>query len=195
MLRATLTTRLLTALSASDVPEVAGTLGHSHFPEYTARGDFIDVSSRSGDAVRGAVTDSGGHDSAELFEIDRLGEVVKSAILERLHGILSRAVGRDDHAALRSALRLDLFQKVKPSPIGQAHVGDHGRKGVAVKQNPGFCHRCGSLDPIAFAQQRKLIQRSKIRLIVYDEDQGSKCRGRCSHVGALGRAPVGAACS
>lgn len=33
-------------LEVTDTLEVAGTLGHSHFPEYTARGDFFYVSAR-----------------------------------------------------------------------------------------------------------------------------------------------------
>lgn len=69
--------------------EVAGTLGHSHFPEYTARGDFIYVSARySGDRSLGA---PGGR--VVIFDARTLREV-KSIPVDVPAGVFSRSRAR-----------------------------------------------------------------------------------------------------
>ncbi len=69
--------------------EVAGTLGHSHFPEYTARGDFFYISARyRGDRSMGA---TGGR--LVIFDSHTLEEV-KSVPMEVPAGVFSRSRAR-----------------------------------------------------------------------------------------------------
>lgn len=69
--------------------EVAGTMGHSHFPEYTARGDFFYISARyRGDLSMGAV---GGR--LVIFDAHTLKEV-KSIPVDVPAGVFSRSRAR-----------------------------------------------------------------------------------------------------
>jgi len=69
--------------------EVAGTLGHSHFPEYTARGDFFYVSARyRGDRSLGAA-----HGRLVVFDSRSLREV-KSIPVDVPAGVFSRVRAR-----------------------------------------------------------------------------------------------------
>jgi len=69
--------------------EVAGTLGHSHFPEYTARGDFMYVSARyRGDRSLGA---PGGR--LVIFDSHTL-EQVRSIAVDVPAGVFSRSRAR-----------------------------------------------------------------------------------------------------
>lgn len=79
--------------------EVAGTLGHSHFPEYTARGDFFYVSSRyRGDRSTGV---PGGH--LVIFD-SRTLEQVKSIPVEVPAGVFSRVRARTVVVGMQPAL-------------------------------------------------------------------------------------------
>ena len=76
-------------LEVAHTLEVAGTLGHSHFPEYTARGDFFYVSARyRGDRSMGA---SGGQ--LAIFDSRTLGQV-KSIPVDVPAGVFSRVRAR-----------------------------------------------------------------------------------------------------
>ena len=69
--------------------EVAGTMGHSHFPEYTARGDFFYISARyRGDVSMGA---PGGR--LVIFDSHTLEEV-KSIPVDVPAGVFSRSRAR-----------------------------------------------------------------------------------------------------
>ena len=62
----------------------------------------------------------------KLAQVDRLGEVVEGAGLERLDRALGRAVGGDDDDLFRAAVTLEPMQQIEAVAVGQAHVGDHG---------------------------------------------------------------------
>lgn len=80
--------------------EVAGTLGHSHFPEYTARGDFFYVSARyRGDRSMGA---SGGQ--LAVFDSHTLRQV-KSIAVDVPAGVFSRVRARTVVVGLQPAVR------------------------------------------------------------------------------------------
>lgn len=73
-------------LEVTDTLEVAGTLGHSHFPEYTARGDFFYVSARyRGDRSHGSV---GGQlavfDSRTLKQVKSIPVQVPAGVFSRV---------------------------------------------------------------------------------------------------------------
>ncbi|MCK9515483.1 MAG: cytochrome D1 domain-containing protein [Ottowia sp.] len=69
--------------------EVAGTLGHSHFPEYTARGDFFYVSAR----YRGDRSMGGAGGRLVIFDSHTLAEV-KSIPVDVPAGVFSRSRAR-----------------------------------------------------------------------------------------------------
>jgi DNA-binding beta-propeller fold protein YncE len=69
--------------------DVAGTLGHSHFPEYTARGDFFYVSAR----YRGDRSMGGPGGRLVVFDSHTLEEV-KSIPVDVPAGVLSRSRAR-----------------------------------------------------------------------------------------------------
>jgi hypothetical protein len=64
------------------------------------------------------------HDGAELPQVHRLGQVVVGAGLQRLDGVLGRAVGGDDDAFSPAAGLVDAAQQIQPGAVGQPHVGD-----------------------------------------------------------------------
>ncbi len=88
------------ALEVVRTLEVAGTLGHSHFPEYTARGDFFYVSARyRGDRSLGA---SGGR--LVVFD-SRTLEQVKSFAVDVPAGVFSRVRARSVVVGLQNTER------------------------------------------------------------------------------------------
>lgn len=80
--------------------EVAGTLGHSHFPEYTARGDFFYVSARyRGDRSLGAPAGQ-----LAIFDSRSLRQV-KSIPVDVPAGVFSRIRARSVVVGLQPAVR------------------------------------------------------------------------------------------
>jgi hypothetical protein len=113
-----------------------------------------------------------GHDGAELLQVHRLGQVVERAGAQRLHGVLGRAVGGHDHAALAALLVAQVAQQFHAEAVGQAHVGDHRIEALHLQLLARLAHAGGGLHAVAFAQQRQLVQRAQVGLVVHDEDGG-----------------------
>jgi hypothetical protein len=111
-------------------------------------------------------------DVAKLFEVYRLGEVVKRTGLEGLHRIFGGTVGRDDHAALRPLLGHQVAQQFKAQAVRQTHVGNDGIEAVFAELLASLLQVAGGFHPIALPEQRQLIEGSQVRLIVNDEDAG-----------------------
>ena len=95
---------------------------------------------------------SGRDSRTKLLQINRFGQVIKSARLQRLHRIFRRAMGCDDNAALGAVLRLHVAQDLGAQAIGQPHVGDHHVKALCVQQLQGLLHAARRVDPVAFPQ-------------------------------------------
>ena len=85
-----------------------------------------------------------GHHGAELPQVDRLGQVVEGAGLERLDRVLGRAVGGDDDGLLAAAGLVQPAQQVQPGAVGQPHVGDAPALIAlrSLQQRPGLLHAC-----------------------------------------------------
>ena len=130
-----------------------------------------------------------GDDAAELLQVDRLGQVVVGAGLERLDRVLGRAVGGDDDRLLAPAGLLEPLQQVEAGAVGQAHVGDDGAVGAVLQVQQRFLDRAGGLDVVALAQQRQLVQRAQVGLVVDDEQ--AEVRGGGHGVEAQVAASVG----
>jgi hypothetical protein len=120
----------------------------------------------------------GSDHGTELLQVDRLREVVERARLERLDRVFRRAVGRHHHAALAALVLLDAVDDLHALSVGQAHVGDHRIEARGLQVLPGFGHAARGLDAIALAQQRQLIQRAQVGLVVDDKDLRGTRGGR-----------------
>jgi hypothetical protein len=121
----------------------------------------------------------GGRDHrAELLQVDRLGEVVEGAGLQRLDRVLGRAVGRHHHAALAALVFLDAVDDLHALAVGQPHVGDHRVEAAGLQVLPRFRHAARGLDAVALAQQRQLVQRAQVGLVVDDQDLRRPLGGR-----------------
>ncbi len=113
--------------------------------------------------------------AAEQLEVHRLGEVVVGACLQRLDRAFRRAVGGDHDRLLAPSGFLQAAQEVEPAAVGQPHVGDHGAEGPVLELQPGFLDRAGNLDVVALAQQRQLVERAQIGLVVDDQQAEVGC--------------------
>ncbi len=76
-------------LEVAHTLEVAGTLGHSHFPEYTARGEFFYVSSR----FRGDLSSGAPAGRLVIFDSHSLAEI-RSIPMDVPAGVFSRSRAR-----------------------------------------------------------------------------------------------------
>jgi hypothetical protein len=112
----------------------------------------------------------GGDHRAKLLQVDRLRQVVERTRLERLDRVFGRTVGRHHHAALAALVLLDAVDDLHALSVGQAHVGDHRVEAARLQVLPRFRHAARRLDAIALAQQRQLIQRAQVGLVVDDQD-------------------------
>ena len=117
----------------------------------TLAGDLAHHRCRTGQAQRppglrlgscrrqtGIATYRSGDHVAELPQVHRLGEVVESAGLERLHRVLGRTVGCDHDRFFTAPCCLDPAQQVEPAAVGQSHVGDHGVVAAFAQALPGL---------------------------------------------------------
>ena len=137
-----------------------------------------------------AAAERRGDDAAELLQVDRLGEVVVGARLERLDRVLGRAVGGDDDRLLAPVALLEPAQHVEPAAVGKAHVGDDGAVGAVLEMEQRLLDGAGGVEVVALAQERQLVERPEVGLVVDDEQ--AEVRGS-GHEVSVGRSVVAAA--
>ena len=135
----------------------------------------------SGPGRRGRVLQGGGDNGAQLFEIDRLGEVVKRAGLEGFHGGFGRAVGRHHDAALRPSGGGQFAQQLHAQTVRQAHVGNEHVKCGFGQGAAGFGQRAGGLHLMAFADEGQLVEGEQVGFVINDKNACG-----CSHGGQAG---------
>ena len=114
----------------------------------------------------------GAHCSAQLFEINRLGEVVERARLERLHRVFGRAVGGDDDALFSSLVGIELAQQLQSQAVGQAHVGDQYIKTLLGQAFASLRQVAGGGYLVTFAQQGEFVQGAQVGFVVDDQHRG-----------------------
>ena len=113
---------------------------------------------------------------AQLFERQRLGQVVERAGLERRHGIFGAAERGDDRHRQVGALRADIAHQLQSVAVGQPHVGE--AQVILTRLQPilGRGHRADGLDREPHADERKLQQLADVGLVV-DDQHGALGRG------------------
>jgi hypothetical protein len=146
-----------------------------------------------GQACGQCVLHGRGDHRSELLEVHRLAQVVEGAGLERLDGILGRAIGGDDHAALAALQGAQALDQLDAQPVGQAHIGDQHLVAALQQLLPGTGHGFCHIDAVAFAQQGQLVERAQIGLVVHDQDAGVRAGGCCRHGAESLRAAAGLA--
>ena len=122
----------------------------------------------------------------QLVEIDRLGQVIEGARLQRGHGVLGAAVG-GDHGDRRAGRLRDFAYQLKAGAVRQAHVGQAQRVPVAREQRTRRRYRFRRVHVQPEAQQRERQQLAQIRLVVDDEHRGrAPAHRRSRGFGTLG---------
>ena len=101
----------------------------------------------------GAELDGAAHQLAQHAQIERLGDEIEGAELERAHRGLDIAVRRDDGDGHVGAVLLDPGHEVEAVAVGQAHVGQAQIEVLALEQlarraevggGAGAADSCGS---------------------------------------------------
>jgi len=114
--------------------------------------------------------------AAKLLQIDRLGEVVEGAALQRLDGVLGRAVGGDHDAALGALGLRHLAQQLQPQAVGQTHVGDDDVEALLSQLRTRLGQRAGRGHLVALTQQRQFVQGAQIGFVVHHQHaRGAGC--------------------
>ncbi len=73
--------------------------------------------------IVGAQLQCGPHQVAQGFEVDRLGDEIEGAVLQRGHRILDLAVGGDHRDRHLRVVAADLLDQAQSIAIGKTHVG------------------------------------------------------------------------
>lgn len=111
---------------------------------------------------------------AQARQINRLGEEVEGAGLQRVdRGFQTAIRGDHRHRQLWMTL-LNVLHQVQPRAVGQAHVGQAQVERIALQQRLGFAE-VASTEGVEFHPSQGDFQEfADIRLVVDDEDF---CRG------------------
>ena len=129
---------------------------------------------------RGAGRRMGGlrHNAPKLVEVDRFGQVIKCTDLERAHGVVCRAVSRDDDAALVALLLLQPFDQLQPLPVGQTHIRYQHGKPLALQQCASLLQIGGAFYRVAATLQGNFVQGAQIGFIINNKHCGTGQMGR-----------------
>lgn len=118
------------------------------------------------------------HHAPELIQIDRLGQVIEGTHLERPHGVIGRAIGRDYNAALAALLLLQPFDQLQTLSVGQTHICDQHGELLTPQQGTRLLQIGRAFDHIATALQRDFIQGAQIRLVINNKHGSAGGIGR-----------------
>ena len=106
---------------------------------------------------------------AQGLELDRLGDEVEGAELERADGGLDAAEGGDDRHRQPGLAGLDVLDELEPIAIGQAHVGEAQAVAALGQQLARSLHRAGAVAGEPHAHQREFEQFADVVLVIDDE--------------------------
>ena len=111
---------------------------------------------------------------AQLFEADRLGQIVEGAGLQRGNGIFGTAVGGDHrHRHVRMLLRY-VTNDFEAIAVRQAHVGQAKLEVALGEACPGLGTRTRASGRQPHARQRQVDQLTDIRLVI-DDQHAAQC--------------------
>ena len=109
-------------------------------------------------------------DDLELVDVERFGDVVVRAGLERLDGRLRRRMCRDHDDGDRRVLALDLAQEIEPRAVGEHEIAQH-EIGLALLQHRARVrHRRRGFDAAAFFFEDDGQEVAQRRFVVDDEE-------------------------
>jgi hypothetical protein len=121
---------------------------------------------------RGAQLEGGGDQLPEVLDLDRLGDEVVGAELERAHGRLDVAVGRDDRDRDAGRVALHPLHELEPVAVGQAHVGQAEMKVRRLQLVAGLGEVDGGVRQDVHALERHREQLADVGFVVDDQDGG-----------------------
>jgi hypothetical protein len=117
----------------------------------------------------------------ELLDLERLGDVVVGAELDRLDRGLDRAEGGDHDDVRRVGEGADVADQIEAVEVGHPQVGDHQLDWLGARGLEAGGAAAGGPDPVAGVGQL-LGQELAHRVVVLDDEHG---RGGVSHGATL----------
>ncbi len=120
-------------------------------------------------------------------EVDRLGEIVVGAKVQRLDDVLALGLGRghDHRESRRGVVEPDAPEHVTPVHIPHHHVEQHEVERLARDQGEAGFAAVGLHDLIAAALQTTGEDRPVVRNVVHDEDAWRRSTAGIRDVGGL----------
>ena len=108
------------------------------------------------------------HQTTQLLQRHRLGNVIKCARLQRTYGVLGTAMRGDDGNGQIVHRLADMTYQLQAITVGQPHIRQAKVITVARQQSPGFRQRPGTISLKTHSRQRQIKQLANIRFIVND---------------------------
>ena len=118
---------------------------------------------------------------AQRDQVERLGQEVEGAELERAHRGLDVAVRRDHGHGHAGPVLLDPLHDVEAIAVGQAHVGEHEVETPGAEAADRGSVVARSLDFDLHATQRQRQQLANVRFVVDDQRAGRRLSGGGVH--------------
>ena len=109
------------------------------------------------------------HQRAQLLQLDRLGEIVEGARLERLHRVLGRAIGGDHRHGRVAVVLGDVAQHLEAVAIGQPHVGEAQVVRSRAERLLRLRDRGHGVGVHSHAREREHQQLPDVGFVVHDE--------------------------
>ena len=111
----------------------------------------------------------GGDELAQRRDVERLGNEIERAELQRAHSGFDVAVRSDDRHRRLRLVRLDPLDDVQAVAVGQPHVGQAQIEGVAAQLARGRTDGVGGGHVEIHSLERDPQQLANVRLVVHDE--------------------------
>ena len=142
-------------------------------------------------SARSLESDGAAHELAQHAQIERLGDEIEGAQLERAHGGFNIAVRRDDGDRQVGAVLLDPGDEIEAVAVGKAHVGETQIELLVLQQaaRGGDIGRGARVE--IHAAQREADELEQVGLVIDDQHDGPYARNlrarscHCHHESGL----------